>query len=163
VWGLQALGANLISKSFLRRNLPVNMNVSEEEKVIDVEKLREAALMSVQSYAQTLPEIAASGQDPTQVIKVIGDLIESRKKGTPIEKAIETAFAPEEPAPTDSPNQMPEDPMAAMSQMMDPGTPLGGGPSSPPQPQGLQQLLAGLSSTGQPSMAARTMRQSQIA
>lgn len=163
VWGLQALGANLISKSFLRRNLPVNMNVTEEEKVIDVEKLREAALMSVQSYAQTLPEIAASGQDPAQVIKVIGDLIEARKKGTPIEKAIETAFAPPEPSPTDSLVQSPEDPMAAMSQEMQSGTPLGGGQISAPQPQGLQQLLAGLTASGQPSMSARTMRQAQIA
>jgi hypothetical protein len=163
VWGLQALGANLISKSFLRRNLPVNMNVSEEEKVIDVEKLREAALMSVQSYAQTLPEIASSGQDPAKVIKVIGDLIDARKKGTPIETAIEAAFAPPKPSPTDSPAQMPEDPMAAMSQEMQSGGQLGGGPSSPPQPQGMQQLLAGLTNSGQPTMAARTMRQSQIA
>jgi hypothetical protein len=139
------------------------MNVTEEEKVIDVEKLREAALMSVQSYAQTLPEMAASGQDPTKVITVIGDLIEARKKGTPIEKAIEDAFAPPKPSPTDSPVQSLEDPMAAMSQEMQSGAPLGGGQVSPPQPQGLQQLLAGLTASGQPSMAARTMRQTQIA
>lgn len=163
VWGLQALGANLISKSFLRRNLPVNMNVSEEEKVIDVEKLREAALISVQSYAQTLPEMAASGQDPAQVIKVIGDLIDARKKGTPIEKAIEDAFAPPKPSPTDSLAQSPEDPMAAMSQEMQSGGPLSGGQLPAAQPQGLQQLLSGLTASGQPTMAARTMRQSQIA
>lgn len=162
VWGLQALGANLISKSFLRRNLPVNMNVSEEEKVIDVEKLREAALMSVQSYAQTLPEMAASGQDPAKVIKVIGDLIDARKKGTPIEVAIESAFKPE-PPPESSPGQMPEDPMATMGQAQESGTPLGGGQTSPPQPQGMQQLLAGLTGSGRPTMTARTMRQSQIA
>jgi hypothetical protein len=163
VWGLQALGANLISKSFLRRNLPVNMNVSEEEKVIDVEKLREAALMSVQSYAQTLPELAASGQDPAQVIRVLGELVEARKKGTPIEKAIESAFKPEEPEAPDSLAQQQEDPMAAMGQEQASGMPLGGGQSSAQQPQGMQQLLAGLTAGGQPSMAARTMRQSQIA
>lgn len=168
VWGLQALGANLISKSFLRRNLPVNMNVSEEEKVIDVEKLREAALMSIQSYSQTLPELAASGQDPTQVIKVLGDLIDARKKGTPIEIAISDAFKPKEPQV--SPGQMAEDPMAAMSQdpmsggQMPGGPPPGGAPGGgAPPPQGMQQLLAGLSGSGEPSMAARTMRQTQIA
>jgi len=168
VWGLQALGANLISKSFLRRNLPVNMNVSEEEKVIDVEKLREAALMSIQSYSQTLPELAASGGDPTQVIKVLGDLIEARKKGTPIETAISEAFKPKEPEV--SPGQMAEDPMAAMSQdpmlggQMPGGAPPGGAPGGgAPQPQGMQQLLAGLTGAGEPSMAARTMRQTQIA
>jgi hypothetical protein len=171
VWGLQALSANLISRSFLRRNLPVNLNVSEEEKVIDVEKLRDAALMSIQSYSQTLPELAASGKDPTQVIKVLGDLIEARKKGIPIEVAIETAFKPEEP--TVSPSQMPQDPMAAMSQdpmsgmQMAGGQPPAplpqGGGAPPPPPQGMQQLLAGLTGGGEPTMAARTIRQTQIA
>jgi len=171
VWGLQALGANLISKSFLRRNLPVNLNVSEEEKVIDVEKLREAALMSIQSYSQSLPELAASGEDPTKVIKVLSDLIEARKKGIPIEVAISDAFKPEEPKA--SPGQMPEDPMAALSQDPMSGEQLPGGPPPPggapqgggaPQPpQGMQQLLAGLTGKGEPSMAARTMRQTQIA
>lgn len=161
VWGLQALGANLISKSFLRRNLPVNMNVSEEEKVIDVEKLREAALVSVQSYAQTLPQLAAAGQDPSQVVRVLGELVDARKKGTPIEDAIEKAFQP--PEPTDSPTLGQEDPMGAMVQENESGMPQGGGQPPEAQPQGMQQLLAGLTSSGQPSMAARTMRQSQIA
>ena len=163
VWGLQALGANLISKSFLRRNLPVNMNVSEEEKVIDVEKLREAALASIQSYAQTLPQVAANGQDPAQIIKVLGELVDARKKGIPIEKAIATAFAP--PEPTDSPTQPPEDPLAAAGQQVSGmGQQSGGGPApTPPQPQGLQQLLSGLSNSGQPTMSSRTLRQAQIA
>jgi hypothetical protein len=161
VWGLQALGANLISKSFLRRNLPVNMNVSEEEKVIDVEKLREAALASIQSYAQTLPQVAANGQDPAQIIKVLADLVDARKKGIPIEKAIADAFAT--PEPTDSPTQPPEDPLAATDQPVSGmGQQLGGGPSPAP-PQGLQQLLSGLSNSGQPTMSSRTLRQAQIA
>ena len=137
------------------------MNVSEEEKVIDVEKLREAALVSVQSYAQTLPQLAAAGQDPSQVVRVLGELVDARKKGTPIEDAIEKAFQP--PEPTDSPTLGQEDPMGAMVQENESGMPQGGGPLPEAQPQGMQQLLAGLTASGQPSMAARTMRQSQIA
>ena len=156
VWGLQALGANLISKSFLRRNLPVNMNVTEEEKVIDVEKLREAAMMSVQQYAQTLPMIAQQGGDPQAVIKVISTLIGERKKGTPIEDAIEEAFQPPEVSPAE---QVPG-PAAAEAQPPGAGVNPGGGP--PPQ-QNMQQLLAGLSSQGRPQMSARTMRQTPIA
>ena len=155
VWGLQALGANLISKSFLRRNLPVNMNVTEEEKVIDVEKLREAAMMSVQQYAQTLPMIAEQGGDPQAVIKVISTLIGERKKGTPIEDAIEEAFQPPEVSPAE---QVPG-PAAAEAQPPGAGVNPGGGP--PPQ-QNMQQLLAGLSSQGRPQMSARTMRQVPI-
>ena len=167
VWGLQALGGNLISKSFLRRNLPVNLNVSEEEKVIDVEKLRESAMMSIQAYAQSIPEMASQGQDPTRVISVISELIAARKKGIPIEEAIEDAFKPEEPEA--SPGQMPEDPMALMGQDPMSGGQMPGGPPSPggapagAQPQSMQQLLSGLTGQGEPSMAARTMRQTQIA
>lgn len=165
VWGLQALGGNLISKSFLRRNLPVNMNVTEEEKVIDVEKLRDAALMSVQSYAQTLPDLAANGQDPMEVVRVIGTLIDARKKGTPIEKAIADAFAPKEPtvSPT-TPQEVP--PALNAAQDMSMGMQGGGGQTpieAPQQPQSMQQLLAGLTASGNPSMSARTMRQAQIA
>lgn len=167
VWGLQALGGNLISKSFLRRNLPVNLNVSEEEKVIDVEKLRESAMMSIQAYAQSIPEMASQGQDPTRVISVISELIAARKKGVPIEEAIEDAFKPEEPEA--SPGQMSEDPMALMGQDPMSGGQMPGGPPSPggapagAQPQSMQQLLSGLTGQGEPSMAARTMRQTQIA
>lgn len=161
VWGLQALGAGLVSKSFVMSNLPVNLNVTEEVKVIDVERLRDAALMSLQSYAQTLPELAAQGQDPTQVIQRISKVIDARKKGTPIEKALEDAFAPDSPAPSQ------EDPAAVMAQEQGMGMPPGGGPTpgGPPRgtPQGLQQLLATMGNNGQPIMTARTMRQAQIA
>lgn len=162
VWGLQALGANLISKSFLRRNLPVNMNVSEEEKVIDVEKLREAALMSVQQYATVLPAMAEQGGDPQQVIKVISSLINQRKKGVPIEDAIGEAFAPE-PAPEQPPAGAVPGPAAAEAQPPGAGVNPGGGPTAGPGQQNMQQLLAGLSSTGRPQMTARTMRQVPIA
>lgn len=163
VWGLQALGANLISKSFLRRNLPVNLNVAEEEKVIDVEKLREAAMMSVQQYSQTLPMVAEQGGDPQQVIQTISTLIDERKKGTPIEDAIEIAFTPPEPEPSQmSPAGAVPGPAAAEAQPPGAGVNPGGGPPSP-QGQNMQQLLAGLSNRGTPQMSARTMRQQPIA
>lgn len=156
VWGLQALGAGLTSKSFLRRNLPVSMNVAEEEKVIDVEKLREAVLSSVQGYAQAIPQMAASGQDPMQVIDVLASLVESRKRGVPIEEAVRTAFTPPQP-----PAGSPEPPMpemgAPINQMAASGTPeLAAGPQAPPP---MQQLLAGLTESGRPQMASRVVRQ----
>ena len=161
VWGLQALGANLISKSFLRRNLPVNLNVNEEEKVIDVEKLRDAAMMSVQQYAQTLPVVAEQGGDPQKVIQTISTLIDERKKGTPIEEAIETAFAETEEEQQMSPAGEAPGLAAAEAQPQGAGVSPGGGPT-PQRPQNMQQLLAGLSGSGTPQMSARTMRQQQI-
>lgn len=153
VWGLQGLSAGLFSKSFLRRNLPVSMNVAEEEKVIDVEKLRDAAMAAAQGYAQVLPQMAANGEDPTRVITVIADLIAARKKGVPIEEAIEKAFAPEPPAAPapGSPQPEPGMPEAAM------GGGLGGPPSGGVMPP-LQQMLASLTDSGRTNMTSRTLR-----
>jgi hypothetical protein len=153
VWGLQGLGAGIFSKSYLRRNLPVNMDVAEEEKVIDVEKLRDAALAAVSGYAQAIPEMAAGGADPQQAIAAIQSLIADRKKGVPIEAALETAFAPPEPtqpgaAPGQAPGEAPQ-----------PGG-LGGASNAPPS---MQQMLASLAGNGEVGTSVRTLRQQSIA
>ena len=152
VWGLQGLGAGIFSKSYLRRNLPVQMDVAEEEKVIDVEKLRDAALAAVSGYAQAIPEMAAGGADPQQAIAAIQSLIASRKKGVPIEAALETAFAPPEPTePGEVPGQVP-------GEAPQPGG-LGGAPGAPPS---MQQMLASLSGNGTAGTSVRTLRQQPI-
>ena len=155
VWGLQGLGAGLFSKSYLRRNLPVSMDVQEEERVIDVERLRDAALQAVSGYAQAIPQMATEGGDPQQVISAIQSLIQQRKKGVPIEAAIEAAFAPPEPSPEQgvAPGQEPG--MAPQ-----PGGGLGGAPSAPPS---MQQMLSSLSGSGQAGTSVRTLRQSALA
>ena len=155
VWGLQGLGAGLFSKSYLRRNLPVGMDVQEEERVIDVERLRDSAMQAVSGYAQAIPQMAMEGGDPQQVIKAISSLINDRKKGVPIEAAIESAFAPPEPSPEQgvAPGQEPG--MAPQ-----PGGGLGGAPSAPPS---MQQMLASLSGSGEAGTSVRTLRQSALA
>lgn len=159
IWGLQGLSAGLFSKSFLRRNLPVSMNVAEEEKVIDVERLREAALTSMQGLAQAIPQLAASGQDPSKFIEIIADLIEQRKKGVPIEEAIESAFAPEpqeqEPA---------GEPEPGMGQPPQPAAPPGvGGPPDTGLLPPMQQMLSSLSDSGRGQSSVRTMRSAPAA
>ena len=151
VWSLQALGAGLTSRSFVRRNLPVNMNVSEEERVIDVEKLRDSLLSAVQAYSQAIPQMAATGEDPSKVVKVIADLVEARKKGTPIEEAASAVFAP--PAPVESP----EMPASEPSPLGGPPSPMRmGGGGGAPRP--MAELLAQLTDGGRASMASRTVR-----
>lgn len=164
VWGLQGLGAGLFSKSFMRRNLPISMDVQEEERIIDIERLRDAALGSVEMYSQAIPQMAASGQDPSQPLKVISDLIMSRKKGIPIEKALEDAFQPEEPPamPGNPAGEaaMPQDPMSGSPQ-----PPAGGSPidmqMQQPMPS-MQQLLAQLSGSGRADTSVRTVRQARL-
>jgi len=162
VWSLQALGAGLISESFVRRNLPVNLNATEEEKLIDVEKLRNATMQSVQSYAQAIPELASQGQDVSNVIRQISEVIEARKKGVPIEEGVAKAFAPQEPQ-TPPGLEAPAPDALGPEQMMQ-GVPPAGGPNVdlPNQPPDMQQMLASLGQGSQPQMSVRTMRQQLV-
>ncbi len=151
VWSLQALGAGLTSRSFVRRNLPVSMNVSEEERVIDVEKLRDSLLAAVQATTQAIPQMAATGEDPSKIVRMIADLVEARKKGTPIEEAASTVFAPPAPA------EQPEMPAPEPSPLGGPPSPMRmGGGGSAPRP--MAELLAQLTDGGRASMASRTVR-----
>jgi hypothetical protein len=161
VWGLQALGAGLLSKTFLRRNLPISLDVAEEEQVMDVENLRESLMTSIQAYAQAIPEMAATGQDASDPVRKIAGLIAARKKGTPVEKAAEVLFPEPAPPPEVSPASMDAQP-GPPGQM--PMQAPGGGPSfDGPPPAGMQQMLAQLSGTGNPSTSVRTMMQQPIA
>ena len=162
VWGLQGLGAGLFSRSFMRRNLPIGLDVQEEERIIDIERLRDTALSAAAAYAQAIPQMAAAGQDPTQPLKVISSLIDARKKGTPIEVALTDAFTPETPTGPADPAAgaaMPQDPMSGLQQ------PAPGGASIPePQapPPSMAQLLAQLGTSGRSDMSVRTVRQSRL-
>jgi hypothetical protein len=160
VWSLQGLGAGLFSKAFVRRQLPVSMDVTEEEKIMDVEALRDSMLASVAGYSQSIPAMASQGQDPQNAIRQIASVIDARKKGIPIEKAVAEAFEPEEEPPAmGSPDMGAMPPQPEMGDMGMP-SPMG---APAQEPQGMQQLLAGLRSNGEPTMAARTMRQQSIA
>jgi len=160
VFGLQARGDKLISRDFLRRQMPWEMNVTQEEERVEVEELRDSLMQAVASYANALPQIAMQGGDPSKVINAIAKVIQGRQKGDPIEEIVAEAFAPE-PAPEQPqaaglPGQPPQAPGAQ------PGQP----PMAMPAPQqgqggsALQQLLAGLSSSGAPQLAASVSRRS---
>ena len=133
--------------------------IREEEKIMDVEQLRDSMLQSVAGYSQSIPALASQGQDPMMAIRQIAAVIDARKKGVPIEKAVADAFEPE---------KTPEGEAAvgaeAPQQMAGPeGTQTPAG--IPPQGQGqsMQQLLSGLRGNGESSMSARTMMQRNTA
>lgn len=160
VWGLQALGAGLLSKAFLRRNLPISLDVTEEEQVMDVEQLRDSLMSAIQQYAQAIPSMAASGQDASDPVRKIASLIEARKKGTPVERAAEDLFpAPPPPEPTPAAPGAPPGPPGQMTE----ATPGGGLNFDDGPPAGMQQMLAQLSGSGNPSTSIRTVMQQPVA
>jgi len=145
IFMLQALGGKLISKDLAQRELPFGINVTQEQEKIEVEDLRTALMASIQQYTQTIPQMAATGADPSDTIRKVADIIKARQKGTSLEDAIEKIFAPEELPPVGAPSMVEQTSPA-------PAAPTGGAPS----PMPLQTLLSSLSSGGRATASART-------
>lgn len=176
VFGLQARGDKLISRDFLRRQMPWDMNVSQEEEKIDVETLRDALGQAVAGYAQALPALVQSGQDPSAPLLALAMIVKGRQNGEAIEKVVAEAFAPKPPPEQGSaPDQMAPDaggnPAGAAGAMGGNGIqPSGLMSGVAPGQQGmapggrpsLQTLLAGLSSSGQPMLSGSVSRRTPV-
>lgn len=153
VFGLQAMGGGLVSKDFMRRQMPADLDAGEEERKIDIENLRESLKAGVLGLAQALPQMAAQGQDPTEVLELITLAIQGRRTGKPIEELVAKALAPkEEKGPQEA------------GEPQEGQQPQPGGPQGPPEmgQQNVAQLLASLGSDGRANMQTRTMRQQPI-
>lgn len=147
VFALQARGDKLISRNFTRRNLPITMNAAEEERAIDMEEMRDALKAGVASLAAAVPQMVTQGQDPLEIIEKMATVIGERKKGTPLEDAVAKAF--EQP-------EQEEQEQGQMQPAMQPG---GEMPDMDQGPPPMQQLLAGLTGSGNPVLAGRVVRQ----
>ncbi len=53
----------LISRDFLRRQMPWEINVTMEEQKIEIEKLRDSLVAAISGYAQAIPSLATQGQE----------------------------------------------------------------------------------------------------
>lgn len=168
VFGLQARGDQLISRDFLRRQMPWEVNVTMEEQKIEIEKLQDALIQAVAGYAQAIPMLAQSGGDPSEVLSKVASIIDGRRKGKSLEEVVIAAFAPEPPPAPVGVEPIPGSPEAGMPSAggaeLNPRTGLpptvvpgqaGMGPGGRPA---MQQLLAGLSSRGTPNLAASVAR-----
>jgi hypothetical protein len=176
IFGLQARGDRLISRDFLRRQMPWSLNPSEEEMRVDAEELRDSLKQALAAYAQAIPIYAQQGQDPSAVVRGVADIIDGRQKGRAIEDIVREVF-PAPPPPQEAENG-PE--TAAEGGVEEQGAPDGGMPpgmASSGLPVGVAQgqatmgpggrpdlsvLLAGLSSSGSPDMRATITRRQPI-
>ncbi len=149
IFMLQALGAKIISKDMVMRELPFGINVTQEQEKIEIEEMRNSLLGALGAYTQAIPQMATQGMDPSDIIMKISDVIKARQKGVALEDAIEEIFKPEELPPAGATQVEQTSPA--------PAAPVGG--ISLPQEQGggLQSLLSSLSAGGQASASARTV------
>jgi hypothetical protein len=91
---LQMRSDKLVSRDYVRRELPVEINVTQEEQRVDIEEMRDSLRVAVAQYAQAIPQMAAQGQDPTQVVTRIAEVISGRQKGLSLESIVEKVFTP---------------------------------------------------------------------
>lgn len=168
VFGLQARGDQLISRDFLRRQMPWEVNVTMEEQKIEIEKLQDALIQAVAGYAQAIPILAQNGGDPSEILSKLANVIDGRRKGKPLEEVVTAAFAPQPPPAPVGVEPVPGSPEvgapSAGGAELNPRTGLpptvvpgqaGMGPGGRPA---MQQLLAGLTSRGTPNLAASVAR-----
>lgn len=177
VFGLQARGDRLISRDFLRRQMPFALNASEEEQRVDIEEMRDSLKQAVSGYAQAIPVLAQAGQDPGEILARLSEIILGRQKGRPIEEIVSEAFAPEE-MPTPPGVESPGEEAAGMVGAPGEAPPGGGGedpvglsssglmrgvaPGQAGMPAGgrpdLQMLMASLGAGGEPNLSAGVSR-----
>lgn len=160
VFGLQARGDKLVSRDFLQRNLPWEINITEETQQIQVEEMRDAAIGVMGALSQALPQMVMQGQDPSNILSGLATVIKGRQQGKQIEDLLEEAFAPTPPAQAPSgvvaaPGQQPT-PGASGPQIAPPGA------SSNGQPPAMESLLAGMNQTGNPRLSAGLSRRSPV-
>lgn len=161
IFMLQALGGGLISKDLAMRELPFQVNVTQELEKIEVESMRQSLLQGLQAMSQAIPQMALEGGDASDVIQKISAVIKARQKGQALEEAIADVFAPAEPVP-------PAGEAPSMVEQMSPapaGAPVGGalppemgGAAGAPAPD-IMTLLSGLTGTGNATASVRTSRQ----
>ena len=181
VFGLQARGDKLISRDFLREQMPFALDPNEEESKIDIEEMRDALKQAVAGYAQAIPVLAQAGQDPGEILERLSQIIIGRQKGKPIEQVISEAFAPEEeelppglegglgegadPMMGGSPDALAQ---GGIPDGLSPATGMlrGVAPGQAGLPQGgrpdMQTMLASLTSGGQPNLSAGVQRRLPI-
>jgi hypothetical protein len=157
VFGLQARGDRLISRDFLRRQMPFALNAMEEEQRVDIEEMRDALKQAVAGYAQAIPVLAQNGQDPGDILSRLSQIIIGRQKGQPIEQVISEAFAPEEePEPgVEAEGMSPEEQMMQGAPgELPPGEGEGGGEglSSSGLMRGVAPGQAGMQAGGRPDL-----------
>jgi hypothetical protein len=166
---LQLRGDQLVSRDFVQRQLPMDVDVAQLQAEVDKEQATDALKQGVFSLLSSMGIMAQQGMDPTMILMQAAKLIELRER-MPMHEAILKAFQPE-PQPA-SPTSAAGAPGTPGPTEGGPGVPFGMNPSTglpggtaPGQAQmgpggqpDVMSLLAGLTSGGRPSMSASVKR-----
>jgi hypothetical protein len=159
VYLLQLQTSGDISRDTVMRQLPFDIDVTAEQKKIDVERVRDSISMSMASLAQAIPMMASQGGDPTEILVKMSAYAQALQKGDSPEDAAAKAFPPPPPAPPapeGAPPGAPPGPPGAEGAPPEGGAPMGapgGEMGGGGGPQDLLMALAGTGPTGSPNLS----------
>ncbi len=169
VFLLQLQTAGNLSRDTVMRQLPFDLNVTEEIKKIYVENIRDALMGGMAALPQAIPAMAMQGADPTELLVKASAVIQALQKGASIEDAVEKAFPPAPPPPEIPAEQQPP---AAGGAVPPPGSPAGPGGAPPGAPPGqsaggtpasdLLMAMAGTGPTGAPNLSFNVSRRKPV-
>lgn len=146
VFLLQLRNDREVSRDFVQRQLPMDIDVTQMQAQIDIEETQDALKQGVFTMLSSVGIMAQQGMDPTETLVKAASLIEMREKGVPIHEAVMKAFAPPEPPPGAE-----QAPAAGLPPAM-PGA--AGAPAAAGGQPSLMSLLAGLTQGGEPNLQA---------
>ena len=99
---LQLRGDQLVSRDFVQRQLPMDVDVAAIQAEVDKEQTTDALKQGVFALLSSIGIMAQQGMDPTMLLTNAAKLIDLRER-MPMHEAILTAFQPEpQPAPPTS-------------------------------------------------------------
>jgi hypothetical protein len=166
---LQLRGDQLVSRDFVQRQLPMDVDVASLQAEVDKEQTTDALKQGVFALLSSIGIMAQQGMDPTELLTKAASLIDLREK-MPMHEAVLAAFKPEpQPSPAMSADGTPGTPGPGEG---GPGVPFGINPTTgapggtaPGQAQmgpggkpDVMSLLAGLTSGGAPRASASVKR-----
>lgn len=156
---LQLRGDQLVSRDFVQRQLPMEIDVVQMQTQIDNEQFEDAMKAGLQQMMQSVGQLAMQGQDPTDLLMKFAKVIKLREAGNQTHEAILQAFK------TVTPPEGQNGPPGAVPGQ--PGPTGQAGPQGASQgpsggPQDMLQLLSNLKSSGEATMNSRTRRQVPI-
>lgn len=175
VFLLQLRGDKGISRDFMLRNMPFDVNIDQEMEKIDNEELDDALKQGIAGLSGAIAQLTMAGQDPVDIITKLANVGKNREKGMSLRDAVLKAFTPPTPPPGSvQPGAAPGEP-GAQSAPAGPGAAPGGGappapggappgalPGQPPPGAaggpGVMDLLAALGGGGQPNLTAKTQQ-----
>jgi len=140
---LQMRSDKLVSRDYVRREIPMELNVTQEEQRVDIEEMRDSLRVAVAQYAQAIPALAAQGQDPSQIVSRIAEVIKGRQKGLQLETIVEKVFMPEPQPEMPMGAEVPAAGMAPVPASQPTPEQMGAAPAAGPRPD-IATLLASI-------------------